>query len=137
MFPPTPTSGTVADVHKAVARKVIEITKPEDEKDYKKEVENMKILCNKSHKNIIQYIGDGIIAPTSFYYIDMELCDIDLSKYMNGGNNVIGVHGLPSWNKDDPDVFMIVAIMQQLLSGLAFMHKENKVHRDLDPTNGS
>jgi serine/threonine protein kinase len=103
--------------------------------DYRNEVEVMKTLCNKSHTNMIQYIGDGMIV-SGFYFIDMELCDINLSQYINGTHNVAGVHGLPVWNKESPDVFLIIAIMQQLLSGLAFMHKKDKVHRDLDPRNG-
>ena len=95
----------------------------------------MKTLCNKSNANMIQYIADGSIASNSDYFIDMELCDFDLDQYINGACNVSGVHGLPVWNTDNPDIFLIIAIMQQLLSGLAFMHKEGKVHRDLDPRN--
>jgi len=104
--------------------------------DYKNEVEAMKKLCNKSHANMIQYIADGSIIPDSIYFIDMELCDISLSQYIRGTFTVKGIHGLPPWNVENPDIFLIIAIMQQLLSGLAFMHKDNKVHRDLDPKNG-
>ena len=107
--------------------------------DYKNEVAAMKTLCNKSHTNMIQYIADGSIVSNpaeSFHFIDMELCDINLNQYINGTLNVAGIHGLPVWNKENPDIFLITAIIQQLLSGLAFMHKEDKVHRDLDPRNG-
>jgi serine/threonine protein kinase len=102
---------------------------------YTNAVKVMKTLCNKSHTNMIQYIGDGMIVSGS-YFIDMELCDINLSQYIEGTHSVAGVQGLPVWNKENPDVFLIVAIMQQLLSGLAFMHKKDKVHRDLNPRNG-
>ena len=96
----------------------------------------MKTLCNKSHINIIQYIADGAIVSDSSYFIDMELCDINLREYIEGTHDVTGVHGLPPWNKENPDIFLVTAIMQQLLSGLKFMHERDKVHRDLDPKNG-
>ena len=128
--------GNIADTYKSIARKLISIEKPQDIEDYRNEVDAMKTLCNKSHTNMIQYIRHGTIVSDSIYFIDMELCDIDLSQYIKGTHSVTGVHGLPVWNKENPDIFLITAIMQQLLSGLAFMHKEDKVHRDLDPRNG-
>jgi len=96
----------------------------------------MKKLCHMSHPNMIQYIADGSVVSDSVYFIDMELCDINLRQYIDGALNVTGVHGLPVWQNDNPDIFLITAILQQLLSGLAFMQKEDKVHRDLDPRNG-
>ena len=128
--------GIIADTWKSIARKLICVSKPKDMEDYRNEVEAMRTLCNKSHTNMIQYIRHGTIVSDSIYFIDMELCDINLSQYIKGTQNVTGVHGLPIWNKENPDIFLITAIMQQLLSGLAFMHKEGKVHRDLDPRNG-
>lgn len=125
-----------ADKLQALARKIIEISRTDDEVDYQREVETMKALCNSSQNNIVQFLGDGVIVPGTYYFIDMELCDINLRQYMNGEVNVTGIYGLPSWNKEEPDMFMIAAIMQQLLSGLAFVHSEKKVHRDIDPTNG-
>jgi serine/threonine protein kinase len=129
--------GTIADTYnKSIARKILRISKPKEMEDYKKEVEAMKTVCNKSHTNMIQYIDDGAIVPDSIYFIDMELCHIDLDQYINAStDSIIGVHGLPVWNKENPDIFLIIAILQQLLSGLEFMHKEDKVHRDLDPRN--
>jgi len=128
--------GAIADTYKYyIARKILRISKPKEMEDYKKEVEAMKTVCNKLHTNMIQYIDHGAIVPDS-YFIDMELCHINLNQYINGTESISGVHGLPAWNKEDPDIFLIIAILQQLLSGLAFMHKEDKVHRDLDPKNG-
>lgn len=121
---------------KPITRKLIHVSKPEDIESYRNEVEAMKTLSNKSCRNTIQYINHGTIISDSIYFIDMEFCDINLTQYIEGTHNVTGVHGLPVWNKENPDIFLITAIMQQLLSGLAFMHKESKVHRNLDPTNG-
>lgn len=96
----------------------------------------MKALNRESHTNIIRYIADGSIVENASYFIDMELCHINLNEYMKGSRDVKGIYGLPRWNSEKPDVFLITAIMQQLLSGLAFIHKYGKVHRDLDPRNG-
>jgi len=86
---------------------------------------------------MISFIADGTIVPDSICFIDMELCDIDLGQYIAGARGVVGLHGLPIWDKHNPDIFFIAAIMQQMLSGLAFIHSRNKVHRDLDPNNGN
>lgn len=128
--------GSNVDTYKSIARKIISVKTPKEMEDYRNEVEAMKTLCNKSHINMIQYIDDGAVVSKLKYFIDMELCDINLSQYIEGTESVIGVHGLPPWNKENPDIFLLIAIMQQLLSGLAFMHEKDKVHRDLDPRNG-
>lgn len=97
----------------------------------------MKALCQSSHPNLVDYIDDGSIVTNSVtYFIDMELCDINLEDFINGAGIVTGLHCLPKWDKNNPDLFLIIAILQQLLNGLAFIHKQDKVHRDLKPTKG-
>lgn len=97
----------------------------------------MKALCHKeSHLNIIHLLDHGVLVDKSVYFIDMELCDISLEQYMNGTSAIMGFHRLQDWKKLEPNIFLITAIMQQLLSGLAFIHKSGKVHRDLNPKNG-
>ena len=59
-----------------------------------------------------------------------------MSRALTRSHNITGVHGLPVWNKENLDIFLIIAITQQFLSGLRFMYKEDKVHLNLDPTNG-
>jgi len=87
--------GNIVDTCKSFARKIIHVSSPKDMEDYRNEVEAMKTLCNKSHTNMIQYFTDGLIVSDSSYFIDMELCDINLSQYVKGTHNVTGVHGLP------------------------------------------
>jgi serine/threonine protein kinase len=78
------------------------------------------------------------LSPTSaIYFIDMELCTINLEEYIQGSK--IGVRGLIDWQtagKEGQRQFLIFAIMQQLLSGLAFIHDHDEVHRDMAPQNG-
>jgi serine/threonine protein kinase len=65
----------------------------------------------------------------------MEFCEMNLSEYINGRPTDVGVYGLPQWDKENPNTFLIIAIFQQLLSGVDHMHKKKIVHRDLDPKN--
>lgn len=71
------------------------------------------------------------------YFIDMELCETDLEEYMSVKKQ--GIRGLIDWDvarNEGQREFIIVAIVQQLLGGLAYVHKHNMVHRDMAPQNG-
>jgi len=67
----------------------------------------------------------------------MELCDIDLQNYMYGAK--LEIRGLVDWSTAEEEglrPFLIIAIMQQILCGLTFIHDHDEVHRDLAPQNG-
>lgn len=96
----------------------------------------MNKLCGGSHQNLISVLEHGRIGNSAFYFIDMELCDINLEEYIQGTKT--GIRGLLDWDKaleEGQRHFLIVAIMQQLLGGLAFIHSHDEVHRDLVPQN--
>jgi serine/threonine protein kinase len=99
----------------------------------------MDTLCRGSHDNIIAIYNHGRLAPPhAFYFIDMELCDINLEEYIYCKRT--GVLGLMEWDKaiaDGHGVFLICGIMQQILSGLQFIHDHGEVHRDLNPQNST
>ena len=98
----------------------------------------MNLLCRSSHINIIDIYQHGVLQPPhTFYYIDMDLCDINLEQYIYSLKR--GIHGLMDWSlavEAGEGLFLICAIMQQLLSGLKFIHGHNEAHRDLNPQNG-
>ena len=121
----------------SLARKVITDSNPETIKQHKKEVESLRLLQAEPepHPNIIQYIQDGMRTPSSICFIDMEFCEMNLEQFIHGTRTVTGTYGLPQWDKENPDVFLIIAIFQQLLSGLDFIHRKNLIHRDVDPKN--
>jgi serine/threonine protein kinase len=83
-------------------------------------------------------LGHDRLNPTSaIYFIDMELCNINLEEYIQGTK--AGVRGLIDWQTaciEGQRQFLIFAIMQQLLSGLAFIHDHDEVHRDMALQNG-
>jgi serine/threonine protein kinase len=67
------------------------------------------------------------------YFIDMELCDLNLEQYNKAtltaalvNQEPLRVHEARIWD-----------IMKQVTNGLVFMHSNDEVHRDLKPRNGS
>lgn len=83
-------------------------------------------LCRPGgNKNIIAVFRQGEVQHAAFHYIDMELCDENLERYMEqhntGGNRIM----MPEiWN-----------IVMQIANGLTFIHTHKEVHRDLKPRN--
>jgi serine/threonine protein kinase len=66
----------------------------------------------------------------------MDLCDVNLNEYMTSKTTF---YDLLDWEDSliqGHRVFLIVAILQQLLSGLQFIHRHRGVHGDLNPQNG-
>ena len=108
------------------------------EEEIDNEARAINKLCSRAHPNVIKILDHGRFSPSApTYFIDMELCEVNLEEYIQGTKK--GIRGLLDWEtaKDSGQVpFLIVAIMQQLLSGLAFIHGHDEVHRDLAPPNG-
>jgi serine/threonine protein kinase len=99
----------------------------------------MDLLCQCGHENIIQVFRHGLLRPIqTFYFIDMELCDLNLKEYLK--NTKTGVRGLIEWPRairEGHGPFLVCAILQQIIRGLAFIHSKGETHRDLNPQNGS
>lgn len=72
---------------------------------------------------------------TGFYYIDMELCDVNLQVYIQSHwpPPPDGLHYPPNGEHLD----LVWDIMQDIVFGLTFIHSKGLVHRDLKPENGS
>jgi serine/threonine protein kinase len=75
----------------------------------------------------------------TLYFIDMELCDLNLETYIYGGSvstieeNALHFRQLPS---SPLKVEQIWGIVTDITSGLAYIHDHGEVHRDLKPANG-
>jgi serine/threonine protein kinase len=75
----------------------------------------------------------------------MELCDINLHDYIYNNRRV--VTDMPSFRRNSAafvrdnvsvvtKLLNVWTIMQQIASGLAFIHFHSQVHRDMKPRNG-
>jgi len=67
----------------------------------------------------------------SFYYIDMELCDLNLETYLYHEQLAEEIL-LPISN-----VSQLWSIMQDITNGVAFIHGHKETHRDLKPRNST
>lgn len=104
--------------------------------DIDNEVRAINKLCKSKHPNIVQVLDYGRLkADGVFYFIDMELCEVSLEKYIQGEtiNNLISWNTVHISNKVHEHAY---DIMQQILNGIIYIHCLNEVHRDLSPNNG-
>jgi serine/threonine protein kinase len=119
------------------ARKILPISLEQTRTDqlFKEKLNLINTICkDNAHPNIVDVFDCGSLD--SYYFIDMELSDINLKDYMTSKTNI---QGLMDWEEaldHGHRVFLIIAILQQLLSGLQFIHSNRGVHGDLNPQNG-
>lgn len=109
------------------------------EADIANEARAIDKLCKSSHPNIVSVLKHGRFSPYSVtYFIDMELCDLNLEEYLQGTK--LDIRGLIDWQtaaQEGQRSYLILAIMQQLLGALKFIHDHDEVHRDLAPQNSN
>jgi len=120
------------------ARKLVRQFAAISESDIQNEIRAIDKLCGNACKYLVMVFRHGKLKNTSYYFIDMELCDLDLKDYILG--NWHGINGLmsPFFRRGNQESEMenIWGIMRQISEGLVFIHSQTEVHRDLKPTNG-
>ena len=88
-------------------------------------------LCTTAHRNIIQGFHHKHLRDYSaFFFIDMELCHVNVDEYMHGKSASM----LMVWDEAIDKgwgIFVIYRIMDHVLNGLAYIHSLDKVHRDI------
>jgi len=94
-------------------------------------------LCQGGNANIVEVFQFGILyADSAFYFIDMELCEFSLSRYIDEGD----VPYLVPWQRlrlEGKTLEHICTINEHIMSALDFIHSRHEVHRDLTPHNGA
>jgi serine/threonine protein kinase len=97
------------------------------------EIRAIRKLCNGTHENLVTVLNVGEFPDKTFAFIDMELCDLTLHDLNQG-------HWSPrAVDTRTPELALpseLWSIMKQIANGLAFIHSNNEVHRDLKPQNG-
>lgn len=94
------------------------------------------MLCTGEHPNIVQVFAFGKLREeSSFYFIDMELCDVTLDLYVNGHH--ISPDLVP-WRElnEKSRLLYICTICEHIVSALLYIHEHKLVHRDISPQNG-
>jgi serine/threonine protein kinase len=93
------------------------------QRSFENEVRVISKLCkSNSHANIVSVFRLGDVKDSALFYIDMELCDGNLEQFMRDRRGTIELNDV--WN-----------IMVQVTSGLAYIHSQGEVHRDMKPRN--
>ena len=64
-----------------------------------------------------------------WYFIDMEFCNFNLQQYIYKPDILNGMPML--------DMQMLLKIMRDVSRGLAFIHENKKIHRDIKPQNST
>ena len=104
------------------------------------EVTAIRRLCDGRHPNLVLLLRSGELKHAQYYYFDMELCDISLYEYIYLNNDVrYSSIGLDRFDRlsSGTKLQRIWGIMEQIASGVAFIHQENFTHRDLKPSNSN
>jgi serine/threonine protein kinase len=99
-------------------------------------------LRTKPSDNLVSVIKHGWFPDSTTYFIDMELCEANLERYIQDPTPMLYdqlsnprlLNIPPSANRGFLKTW---DIMEQIASGLEVIHSANEVHRDLKPRNST
>jgi len=100
------------------------------------EIRALDKLGKGNHPNIVRFLKHGRFATQPYYSIDMELCDLNLEKYIAEDFGSVESLSSGSLIRAPVDLCHLFGIMKDITSGLAFIHSQKEIHRDLKPVNG-
>ena len=83
-------------------------------------------LCHGSHRNIVTVLEHGWLANSTYYYIDMQLCDLNLEQYLYGTSSA------PADSNNVPEESRLTTawdILSQITNGIHHIHKRKVIHR--------
>ena len=101
-------------------------------------------LCQPGQSNTVVevYNHDWFPGPDqSYYYVDMEYCEQTLEEWIKDSTRhqapqeQVSNTAIPSESKSG--LADILDIIEDITSGLQYLHQQGIVHRDLKPKNGT
>jgi serine/threonine protein kinase len=114
--------------------------------DIENEVKAITGICaTGGHQNIITILQHGPLRSTDYYFIDMELCEVNLADYISNSYDRTRLTDSSVGKSKSPVVVMrdcllyeerenIYTIMHHIAAGLEFLHERKYAHRDLETT---
>lgn len=106
-------------------------------KDIENEIRAIEKICgHNTHQNIVEVLRVGKLRAEPYYFIDMELCDMNLENYIYRTSP--STDALPRFVKtasSSVKASQIWNVMRQVVSGVVFIHSHNEIHRDVKPSN--
>ena len=102
----------------------------------------VKLCAANQNENIVQVIRWGQLPKSPYFFIDMELCDFNLETYVLQDWKPDVARKIPHFANFDlltppQRLAQMLTIMRDIVNGVAFIHRNNEVHRDLKPRNGT
>jgi serine/threonine protein kinase len=124
---------------KIFARKIIRLWGALTEDDINNELRTVDKLCrtDHTHPNIIAVFDYGRISQF-IYFIDMELCDLNLERWIYRSWDENAAKKLPFLTTELPSrarMDQVWDIMEDVTQAVAFIHSKLEIHRDLKPAN--
>jgi len=95
-------------------------------------------LCRPgAHNNIVAVLDIGEIPMTSFFFLDMELCDLSLDAYIYQRWTARIRDKVPAFVRESPleQVTEVGQIMTDMTNAVEYIHSHGEIHRDLKPHN--
>jgi len=136
--------GRIFSMRWPFARKLIRPFGSVTAEDIQKEVKAITDICaSGGHKNVIRFIDHGPLRASDYYYIDMEICQCNLDRYIYTPSRPLFRFYqdlVPTYSKEWKSVREhrknVWVIMGDITAGLEFLHDRGYAHRDLKPRNG-
>ena len=100
-----------------------------------------KLCLSAGDDHIVAVLRHGPLPNSSYVYLDMELCELNLDQYIRKDWDQRMRDKVPQFTTRDElgpaiNAAQIWNIMADISSGVAFIHSRGEIHRDLKPRNG-